>query len=242
MPPIHSSSAIILKTVQYNDSSLIINVYSKIFGLIGLLARGVHTTKSKHSAALFQPLNLVEIVFSENKKSNLFSLKEISLEHPYQTIPFNFYKSSILMFINEILYKTLKEEQPNTLLFNYIQQSLLLLDSSTEQYSNFHLYFLAGLTKLLGFAPNFNQEGAWFDLSEGVCLESPPNHQYFITQESKALFHDLFDQLLPQYRPIKLDNTQRRQLLDSLLIYYELHFPGFNEIKSKAILHEIING
>lgn len=241
MQPVHSTSAIILKTVKYGDSSLIVNVYTKDFGLMGLMVRGIHTPKGKFSNALFQPLNLVEIVFTENKKSDLCYLKEISIETPYQTIPHDFYKSSILMFINEILYKTLKEEQPNNELFDYIQQSLLLLDEQTEQYADFHLYFLAGLTQLLGIAPNFSQGGTWFDLSEGISTTFQPHHQYYLEREHKDLFCAIFQNFLQHYTPLKIDNMQRRQLLDNLLLYFELHLPGLHDIKSKIVLHEMIN-
>lgn len=238
MRVVHSTSAIILKTVKYGDSSLIVNVYTKEHGLIGLMARGIHTSKSKFSNALFQPLNLVEIVFSENNKSNLRNLKDISLEAPYQTIPHHYLKSTILMFINEILYKILKEEQPNAELFDFISQSLLLLDSKNEQYADIHLFFLAGLTRFLGIEPNFSQEGAWFDLSEGVITTTMPLHQYYLEKEHKELFLKLFQDL--QHDTLNITNQQRSQLLNNLLLYYELHFPGLHNIKSRAVLHEML--
>lgn len=241
MLPTHSSSAIILKNVKYGDSSLIVNVYTRNFGLMGLMARGIHKTNGKISSALLQPMNLVEIVFTENKKSNLCYLKEISLETPFHSISSNIYKSTILMFLNEILYKTLKEELPHQELFDYIKQSLVLLDTQQEQYFDFHLYFLAGLTKLLGILPNIRYHETWFDLSEGMTTSLQPNHNYYLEKESKTLFFNAFYDFQSCYAPMNINNRQRRELLDTFLLYYELHLPGLHDIKSKKVLHEILN-
>lgn len=240
MLPIYTTSAIILKTVKYGDSSLIVNTYTRDFGLMGLMVRGVYNNKKKSLPVLLQPMNVVEIVFTKNQKSNLNYLKEISSEKIFNTISANFYKCTILMFINEILYKTLKEEQPYWELFDYIKQSLILLDSLEKHYADLHLYFLAGLTKWLGIYPNFSHEGKWFDLSEGITTDLRPNHNYVLEKEYKSLFFNTFTDFPINYVPMNISIIQRRQLLDILLLYFELHVPGLHEIKSKTVLHEIV--
>lgn len=241
MLPSQTTEAIILKAHKYGDSSLILNIYSRDFGLLSVMARGVQKSKGKFSSALFQPLNIVEIVFTENKKSDLKYLKEISLETIYKDIPNSFYKKTILIFINEILYKVLKEENANNELFDYIKQSLLLLDFQNEDFVDIHLFFLAGLTKLLGIAPNFSQNGEWFDLSEGMTLPFQPLHNYFLEKEEKVLFINTFQDFLNEYNPMNINYSQRINLLNALLLYYELHIPGMSNIKSISVLHEIIN-
>lgn len=241
MSSVYATSAIILKNVPYGDNSVIINAYTRDFGLMGMMVRGVHKNKKKFSSNLLLPMTIVEIVFSENKKSTLKNLKEISLEIPFLSIPNNIYKSTILMFMNEILYKTLKEEQPNSALFDYIKSSLMALEAQQNKFANMHLYFLAGLTHFLGIDPNFSQENLLFDLSEGTFTATKPNHNYYLEKDLKNRFHDIFIGTPFTKDELCITNQQRNQLLDALLLYYQLHLPGLHDIKSKSVLHEILN-
>src|SRR5690606_12079798 len=85
-------------------------------------------------------------------------IKEIKCLYPYQSIHHDFYKSSISMFLNEVLNKTVKEESHSQNLCEFIISSLVTLDTLTEQVENFHLQFLLKLSGFLGFGAQTVQD------------------------------------------------------------------------------------
>lgn len=144
------------------------------------------------------------------------------------------------MFINEILCKVLKEEEPNIPLFDFLKTTLVNLDQAHDNFSNMHLYFLAELTSHLGIFPNFEQKG-WFDMLEGVSVHAKPLHDYAVGHEERFFFEMLFSTCPAEQQRIKLTNEQRNMLLNMLLTYYALHIPGMEKIRSRTILHTILH-
>ena len=234
------TEALILKTTKYGDTSVVVQAYTRLLGLIAFMARGVRKKRAKIPVALLQPMNLTQIVFSSAKTGTLGHLNEISLTTIYQTIPFDAKKNAILVFINEILYKSLKEEQPHETLFDYIKNFLVALDEDQGHFSNNHLFFMAGLTQYFGISPNFEKKG-WFDLREGVLVSPKPLHEYATSNEETVLFQMLFSTPPEKQCRIKINASDRNILLNMLLKYYALHIPGMETIRSRSVLHQIFH-
>ena len=147
------TNAIVVKSLKYGDSSLIINCYCENFGLQAFILKGILKSKNKKSLkkSVFEPLNIIEIVFSKKKSNNIGYIKEAKVKFHYVDIPFNFNKKSIFFFLNEFLYQVLKEDKTkNISLFKYLYNSLIWFDSS-KKISNFLIKFMFDLTKFLGF-------------------------------------------------------------------------------------------
>jgi len=234
------TEALILKTTKYGDTSVVVHAYTRLFGLSTFMAKGIRKKGAKIPIALLQPMTLTQIVYSPPKSGTLGHINEISLTVVYQTIPFDVKKNAILLFINEILYKSLKEEQPNETLFDYIKNFFIVLDQQKEHFSNNHLFFMAGLTYHFGIFPNFEKKG-WFDLREGVSVFPKPFHEYTISNEETILFKMLFLTPIKEQNRIKINKTERNMLLDMLLKYYALHIPGMGTIQSRCILHQVLH-
>ena len=233
------TEALILRTTKYGETSVIVHAYTHLFGLVAFMARGVRKKGAKIHIALLQPMNLAQVVFSAGKSGALGHLNEISLSPMYHSIPFDVKKNAIIMFINEILYKSLKEEQPNETLFDCIKNFLVALDETQSHFVDNHLFFMAELTKHFGIFPNFGKKG-WFDLKEGVSVSPKPLHEYAISNEETVLFQMLFTTPAEEQPKIKINATERNLLLDMLLKYYALHIPGMETIRSRSILHQVL--
>ena len=234
------TEALILKTTKYGDTSVVVHAYTRLFGLITFIARGVRKKGAKNHIALLQPMNLTQIVFCPAKSGALGHLSEISLTAIYHSIPFDVKKNAIILFINEILYKSLKEEQPNETLFDCIKNFLTALDEQKDHFSNNHLFFMAELTRHFGIVPNFEKKG-WFDLREGVSVSPKPLHEYAISNEETVLFKMLFSTPATEQERIKINASERNMLLDMLLKYYALHIPGMETVRSRSILHQVLH-
>ena len=239
---LHRTSGIILQTTKYSETSLVAKIYTHSFGLQSYIISGLRNKKSKNKASIFQPLALVDMIVLNSNKGNLHRISEISILHPYSDISFNIIKSTIAIFLNEVLYKSVKEEHPDEDLFEYIKNSLLILDLKTDNCSNFHIYFILQLSRYLGFYPQgrFSQNNSLFDLKEGSFINYLPNHPHYLASNHSQLLYELITVDYEQLGQIKINKSDRKQLLLSLIIYYQLHLAGFGEIRSLEILEEVI--
>ncbi len=236
------TSGILLHSVKYSDTSLIVKIFSSDFGLKSYIVNASRNKKSKIKASLFQPLALVEIIVSNTEKAKLERISEINIITPYTNIPYNIIKSTITLFLNEILYRAIKEQQNDINLFEFIKNSLLLLDLKQENCSNFHVFFMIQLSRYLGFFPegSYSISSSIFDLQEGRFINHIPNHPFYLNEMLSNLFYQFITSEYNSIHKLKLDKMQRKALLKALIKFYQLHIASFGEIKSFEILEEII--
>lgn len=239
---LHRTDGIVLHTVKYSESSIIAKIYTREFGLQSYMISGARGKKSKHRAALLQPLSLVDLNVANSSKGGLHRITEINLLQPYTDIPFHVIKSSIAIFLNEIVYKSLKEEQGDTDLFDYLKNALIFLDICQESCAAFHIYFMLQLSAYLGFAPQEqpDEQHLFFDLVEGRFTSRIPVHAHYLQESSSHLFYELMKATFENFHFIPLTRNQRKELLNAVILYYQLHVPGFGELRSLPVLEEVI--
>ncbi len=229
------TQGIVLKYFKYGDTSLIIRIYTQHFGLQSYLINNVRTHKNKNNKiALFQPLSLLELVVYQGKNDqNLHRLAEANILYPYQNIPFDFTKTSLVWLIVEVLDMCLKEENENEILFQFLVNALIELDKIGTEIANFPILFLLQLSHFLGFIPESGLQ---------ILTQIEDSFQSYLPQETKEKLCHYFDFFLTQnqFNPsILMTISERRKLLDILLEFYQLHIPNFKEIKSLALLREL---
>ena len=234
-----TTKAIVLSSIKYGDTSLIVKAYTLSDGLKSYLLKGVLASKKgKLKSAYFQPLTQLELVANHKNKGTLESIREAKVYYPYQTLHTSIVKNAMTLFLAEMLGSSIHEEEPNTGLFHFLEASMQWLDAHHE-ISNFHLFFLLDLTKYLGFYPDISgMHEPNFDLLEGEFTQMPSLHPSLI---GKNL--DYFKQFLginfDGIHKIKMNKTDRQELLKTLVLYYELHLQGFRRPKSLAVLNEV---
>ena len=233
--------AIVLKAIRYGDNSLIIKLLTEQNGLQSFIVKGAFNKNAKIRAALFQPLTLLNIV-SANSRGELGYLKETMVEYAYQDIPININKNAIVLFICELLSKSIRETETDIELFNFIHNALIHLDEMSDNYADFSLRFSMELTRFIGFAPNINsfKPGFIFDLEEGGFRHDSANISYFIDSQLSSSFYQLCCNDVFDDTHLNLTNSQRRQLLEAVITYYKLHVSGFNEMKSADVLKAVL--
>ena len=239
---LHKTRGIVLHQINYSETSVIAKIYTEQFGLQSYIVRGVRKAKSKIKRNLLQHLSLVDMVVYHREKSNIQNIKEIKANFQLQSIPFEITKSSIAIFINEILYKSIKEEEANSNLFEFIFSSVKLLDEAKDKYINFHLLFMIHFTKFLGFFPrrNYSPVKTFFDMEEGIFCGNKPMHGNYIREPLSRKFFDLLKTELSDHSSVNLSQKERQEFLQKLIDYYRLHLPVFREIKSHHILREVL--
>ncbi len=234
-----TTNAIVLTSLKYGDNSLIVKAFTASDGLKSYMLRGVLSSrKGKMKAAYFQPLTQLEIVAHHRNKGTLESIREAKINYLYRTIYKDIAKNAITLFLAEMLGHSIREEEPNQALYEYLEASLQWLDTHSE-IANFHCYFLIRLTKYLGFYPDTSfKERACFDLIEGEFTDTPSHHP-LLTGENLTYFKTFLDANFDAMQAIKMNKLNRRELLQSLIQYYQLHLQGFRKPNSLAILNEV---
>ncbi len=218
---LYTTKAIVFHSIKYGESDIITQTYTEKFGRQSFLVHGVRKKKSKLSSYLFQPLSLVEIVAYLKEARDLQRVKEIKSSEVLKNIHFDIRKSSIALFLSEVIARTLREVEPNIQLFNYLNHTVQILDFTDEGIENFHLVFLMQFTKFLGVYPKNNMELSRYNISKGFQIAN------------------LLDISLTDISHFKVDGLTRNKLLDQLLSYYEDHIDGMGKIKSLSVLRDV---
>ncbi|CAG5071707.1 DNA repair protein RecO [Dyadobacter sp. CECT 9623] len=229
---LHKTRGIALSYIRYRESSIIAKIYTESFGIQTYIVNGVRSAKSKtNRIAFFQPLTLLDmVVYHKSKEDTIHRLSEIKCYAPFASIPFDVVKSSLALFVTEILGKTLREEESNEPLFHFIQESVLFLDQAEANFENFHIQFLFQLSSYLGFGTETGE-----DLENELNENNYPRTMDLIELEAaRQLLVSQFGTIVP------LDRTRRTRILEKLIFFYKIHMDGLGEIKSLEVLREIM--
>lgn len=237
---IQTTPAIVVNTLKFGESDLIVSCYTKIQGIKTYLLRGIlKSKKGKLKRAYFQPLTQLVVTANHNNKGNLNTIREAEVHHFYESIHTNIKKQTIAVFISEVLYLSVKEEASNVSLYSYLETSLLWLDMH-DDIANFHIVFLINLTKFLGFYPDFSgEEKLYFDLWEGKY--SYQKTAFSIFGEKLSIFKTLLGTNFDAIHKINLSAFQRQEMLSLLMQYFELHIGGFKKPKSLYVLRKVFS-
>jgi DNA repair protein RecO (recombination protein O) len=227
---LHKTRGLVLNYIRYRDTSIIVRVYTELFGIQSYVLNNVRTGRSKgNRIALFQPMTLLDMVVYHQDSRDLHRLSEVRPTVPLQHIPFEIIKSSIALFVTEMLGKSLKEEAGSPVLFRFLVDSVLFLEDATADYENFHLAFLLQLAFFLGFGP---ADAAEFE------AQLRDNSIAFLPDAEATNALNTFLRL-PYGTPVRLSRANRNELLDAIVAYYGVHIDSLGEVRSLAVLREV---
>ncbi len=240
---IEKTRGIVLYVTEYAEASIIVKAYTESKGMQSFLVNGVRKQKARYAHNLFQPLSILEIVAYFKKPGGLHRVSEVNASPPLQSIPYDTIKTTIAIFLGELLYRSIREEETNPELFHYIDHAVQMLDIHPNTVSRFHLSFMLSLTRYLGFYPSgrYSTVTPYFDLQEGIFQETKPMHPFYLSIILSEKFDTLLSISLEDSEEIRFSGSERKQLLDALVGYYELHHTQGMRIKSHEILAEILS-
>ena len=228
----------VLHTLKYGDTSMVAYLLTDVGGRRSYMVQGVRSTRGRGSKlALFQPMFAVEFEGLESPRRQMDSFREVRSGAVLRSVPFDVRKSTIALFMAEVLYRLVRESEPNGPLFDFVWGSVGALDAMEEGVANFHLWFLANLSRFLGFYPgNAYTAGAFFDSREGLYTKTPPPHAGYMSGEHARTLDDFIRCDVRCLGEIGLNRRQRVGFLDALLVYYGFHLDAIRAVQSVKIL------
>jgi len=229
---LHKTRGLALSYIRYRESSIIAKIYTELFGIQSYIINGVRSSSSKtNRIALFQPLTLLDlVVYHKGKQDNVHRISEMKCYHPFASLPYDVTKSSLALFVTEILGKTLKEEEANEPLFEFLEHSVLYLDEADKGFENFHIQFLLQLASYLGFGIEHLQD-----------LETEIKNHHYPQLADKAELETTEQLLQNGYGiPVLLSRKRRISILEKVLFFYKIHIDQLGEIRSLEVLQEVL--
>lgn len=244
---LHKTKGIVLRSVKYGETSLIVTVFTELFGVQSYLVNGVRASTKKGSgkANLFQPAAILDLIVYHNELRNLQRISEFKWGYLYENIFSDIKKNAVASFMVELLTKCLKQPEANEDLFHFVEDCFLHLDAGSETVAaNFPLFFAIHLATFFGFriSDEYSEKNSFLDLQEGVFVDERPSHPHFLEEKKAAVTSQLLKILQPaELEQIKLNHDFRRNLLYALEIYYAFHIQDFGTLRTLPVLKEILN-
>lgn len=243
---LHKTKGLVLRTVKYGETSIIVTIFTELFGVQTYLVNGVRSSSKKGTgkAGLFQPAALLDLVVYHNELKQLNRIKEFKWATLYHTVFSDVPKNAVALFMVELLTKCLRQPEGNPDLFQFTEDCFLQLDQSKGTVmANLPLFFALHLPVHFGFrmTDNHSDDETYLDLKEGHFSMEHPGHPYFLEGMQAAVTSQLLKVMMPgELEQIRLHHDFRRNLLHQFELYYALHIPDFGSLKTLPVLREVL--
>lgn len=234
-------TGIVTDVVRHNDRHNVVTLFTRDRGRMAFLSpAGTGRTAAMRRAGL-QLLSLVEAEVNIRGDRDLQLLGKFSSPHTWSDIYFNPVKSAIAMFMAEFINNYCRHSGPDPQAWDFIVRSIHILDRSRRGTANFHIAFLISFLQTAGIFPDLeNASGrSWLDMQAGTATTLPPPHRDVVEPADMPALMLLSRMNLANYTRFRFSAGQRRRVLETLLKYYAIHFPGLTSLKSPKILAEV---
>ncbi|MEM8896307.1 MAG: DNA repair protein RecO [Bacteroidota bacterium] len=224
---LHKTQGICLSYIKYKESSIIVKIYTKAFGLQSYIVNGLRSSKSKKTLGFFQPLTLLDLVVYHRKDNDIQRLSEFKIADAYLSTPFDIRKMSMAIFLSEFLSRVLKEEEEQAEQFEFLYHSLQVLDQLKEHFENFHLQLIIKLSRYLGHGIVSGHDL----LANTDSLSSNQSIDNFIDQLIQASYDSRVDG----------SGQMRSETLGLLMGYFQNQYDHWPELKSLKVLGQVFH-
>ena len=236
----YKARGIVLGTLKYGEKGVIVHLLTDVCGRQCYMIQGVRPTAKGSKMALLQPMFTLEFEGLTSSKMSMHRMKDMVPGMVLHSTPFDVRKSTMALFMAEVLYRLVKESEESSSLFEFVWASIAALDALEEGIANFHLWFLANLSRPLGFSPdNEYSDGAWLDIRDGHFTPNALIPSFALSPENARILHDMLECDVRYLGEIGLNRTERVEFLEAMLRYYSYHLESIRQVESIRVLREV---
>jgi DNA repair protein RecO (recombination protein O) len=154
---ITKTEAIVLKSLKFGDTSKIVTLYTKDYGKIKVMAKGIRKPKSR-LAGTQETLSHIQIVFYKKLTTEIYLLSQAEIIKPFQKITKDLSRYAFASGILELLDKLITGEESNPELFELTLNTLSFMESCPpKSLEKSFLFFVLRLADILGYKPKFDR-------------------------------------------------------------------------------------
>lgn len=230
-----STPGLVLHTTNFSESSVIVKVFTRALGVRSYIIKGARTSRSRTKMNLLQPLSYLDLVVYNSAKSNINYIKEMRPAEPFPNLTASPLCTSVVFFMDELLYKVLREEEPYPALFDHTVQCLRQMEFSGSVTPSFPIHYLLVTAHHIGISPldNYSPRTPYFSLEEGQ----------FVAHAATPLLDAQQSQLLHQYlkgAEGSVPLSERREIINLLIKHFQIHLADFKHFNSHEVLHAVL--
>jgi DNA repair protein RecO (recombination protein O) len=236
-----SFQLIVLHTIKHKESGIIVQGYSNRAGRETFFLRGAGKKEKSSNLSQLHPLSVLEVTLSSMKLSEIPIIKEFSAAFRLPSIRGDVFKSSIALFISELIYRTIKEQEQNNDLYNFLLTSIKLLEEIKYGTANFHPYFMIGFCRQIGYSPEalLHRDGMLFDIPSAKYLPLKEKSEFCFGPQESSLLHKLSVTPVQEISSIKITGDQRYLFIKEMIRYISFHTGHNVRVESLEVLHEV---
>lgn len=241
---ISTSIAIILRCIDYQESSKIITALSQTHGKVSLIAKGAKKPKNK-LAGVIEVGNILEVTYYYKASRNIQTLADASIV--YQSINFrkDFDRASILYSALELLTQLVHENEENDELFSFAHNFIQWLGEAEKTHPSIFAYVQLRLAQIIGVGlidqSSTNNETVYLNISSGTLAMKPDSELAYKLSDKQALFLKMgLNSKNTEIFKIGLANSELKQLIHHLDVYFKYHIDSFKDRRSDTIFEQMI--
>lgn len=234
---------IVINVIKHNDRHNVVTLFTRDRGRIAFLSPVGSGKSARMRNARLLPLSVIETDVNMRQNRELQLLGAVTPYEIWRDLYFNPVKSSIVLFISEFLNRYFRDASPDPTAWEFIIAAIRALDNMQKGLANFHIWFLIRFLDIAGIAPDLSgyEKGDSFDMRAGIPVVDTSLHRDILTPEETRLLALLSRITLTNMRHYRFTGADRLRLLDRILRYYSIHFPGLSSLKSPDILSEVFS-
>ena len=251
------TEAVVLHSIDFRDTSKIVTIYSRKFGKIKIVAKGVKNQKTNKFGSSLEPMTHSSIVIYKKDQKDLHLLSKSEVVSPLNRIQIDSEKMFTGLAIVELMNMVMHDEEENEKLFSMLLQSLNTIDTSEKNSSNVLIAFFVKMFDQFGFGLTLdscvscNRKTAVNDypsvilrMSDGkiICPHCLQDQTSTGTKISGGLLKSLYYfqmNSIEKSTMLTLNDTVRSDLLSIVQAYLRYHIDGVRTLKSLSLLQSI---
>ncbi len=238
------STAIVLRIVDFKESSKIVTLLTEGYGKIAVMARGVNKPKSKF-AGLMQPGNLLDVMFYYKQTRSVQNLSEANLADQTWKIRSDIEKMAIATATLEMLEQLTHENEENQEFFEFGKSLLVWLHQSKLSPKYLFPYIQMRLSDLLGVGLQAMespvQNGYFLNIDEGSVSGMQGSGMAFRLSETQAYYMELvFSGKKSQILKNDFASVEIKNLIHHLDVYIKHHIPEIRDRRSDYIFQQLL--
>lgn len=238
---LHKTKGLVINTINYNEKYNLVQVFTESLGRVTYMLPKTRGKSTKVSKSLFYPLSLLDMEVEHQASRDIQRIREVRSAFPIYEITANMNKTSMAFFLSEFLTRVLKDANDGKLLFDFLYQSVQILEMTDKSIANFHLVFMLKLSRFLGFYPNLEEytENSIFDMMNGEFVLYQPLHHHYVNKTDSRALARLSRISYENMHKFGFSRKERLTAINKILEYYRLHLYDFPQLKSLDVLHEL---
>ena len=239
------TAAIVLRTVDYSETSLIVTLFTRTQGLVSVIAKGARQPKSRFAAALV-PGQILETLYYYKAGRAVQTLSEVSYLHKLDQLRVDIKKMALSVTTLELITQVLHEQEENGELFDWLVTLLTWINSSDMVTKNLFPYIQLRVTEKVGIGiqpeveHDGSREGGWLNIGEGtLSSESGGAESVLLTKEQYSLVSDCLKSRSSSLLQREIPQGELNTLIGYLDRYILYHVEGIRPRRSDKIFETI---